>query len=227
MEWIDALENLENSLKKCEENNGHFYPNSISKCPWCRIEEESNYQVIHFDPLSFDTNFNLDEVWREICSVNLPSGQIALPEKPYYELQGLKKIKAQINRYIAIKIGLCAAIFIIHFGLLFLIAKAEIGCAVILSLVLSFITGSIIFAVLDSDTLFPKSLSTEKKQLQQQNKQLLEDYERLNTRQSFNVKFRELENKKDEYLDLGTFRAKRFQELERQAKRKTRNRIFV
>lgn len=216
--WIDILGSLEENLKKCEENNGHFYPNSISKCSWCRIEEESNYQVIHFDPLSFDTNFNLDAVWKEVCSVNLPSGQIALPEKPYYQLQGAKKIKAQINRHIVMKIGLCIVIFIIHFGLLFLIANQQMGCAVILALILSFITGSIIFGILDSDNLFPKSLSDEKKQLQQQNKQLLEDYERLNTKQSFNVKFRELETKKDEYLELGTFRAKRFQELEQQAR---------
>ncbi len=218
MEWIDGLEHLENNLKKCEENNGHFYPNSISKCPWCRIEEESNFQVIHFDPISFDTNFNLDAVWREICSVNLPSEQIALPEKLYYELQGTEKLKAQINRYIVMKIGLCTAIFIIHFGLLFLIAKAEIGCAVVLTLVLSFITGSIIFAILDSSNLFPKALSDEKKKLQQQNKQLLEDYERLNTKQSFNIKFRELENKKNDYDNLGTFRAVRLQELEKQAR---------
>lgn len=218
LEWIEALENLEKNLATCEANNGHFYPNSISECPWCRIEEESNYQVIHFDPLSFDTNFNLDAVWKEICSLNPPSKQKALPEKSYYELHGIEKLKAQINRYVTLKIGICLAVFLVHFGLLVLITEAEIGCAIILALILSFVTGSIIFAILESDTLFPKLLSAEKKQLQQQNKQLLEDYESLNAKRSFTEKFRELETKKDDYLDLGTFRANRFQELERKAR---------
>lgn len=68
-DWADSLENLERNLKVCEENNGHYYPNTLPQCPWCRIEVESQWKIIHFDPVSFDTNFNLDEIWQTILSV--------------------------------------------------------------------------------------------------------------------------------------------------------------
>lgn len=216
--WIVALGNLERNLINCAENNGHFYHKSIQKCPWCRIEEESNFQVVHFEPLSFDTKFNLNESWKEICSIKLPSNKIALPDKSYYETGGWEMIKAEFNNYTKLKIILCLFIFAVHCALLFFVSKTELGWSVILTLILTWISWAIISAILDSKNIFPKLYSTQRLKLEQENKQLLEEYKRFNVEQSFNVKFRELENKRNDYLQLGSFRALRFQELEKQAR---------
>lgn len=216
-DWIKILGNLENSLKKCSDNNGHFYPDSNAYCPWCRIEEQSNYLAVYFDPLSFDTLFDLDLIWKEICSVPAPKKLLAFPEKTSHEIHGWAKIKAELNKYSKYKIALCILIFFVHLALLIPISTAETGCAVALYFVLGFITYSVITGILGPSSIFPKQFLDEKKKFEQQNKQIIENYRRLNSGQSFSVKLRELEDKKDQYLNLGIIRAYKLQELEKQA----------
>jgi DNA-binding helix-hairpin-helix protein with protein kinase domain len=82
-EWVVLLQQLENSLVKCDENQLHFIPKEADECPWC--EMESRLGTILFLPYipgnTLLTNvgdpgsagFDLAAIWNKIISVNLPS----------------------------------------------------------------------------------------------------------------------------------------------------------
>lgn len=217
-EWLRDLENLEKNLKKCDENNGHFYPVSISKCPWCRIEEESNFQAIHFDPLSFDTEFDLNAVWYAIRAIKPPSPPAPLPTKTDYEAKGWKKIKAELSNSVTLKIVfsflLCAA----HFVLLIFIPKTDADFVSVLGVISSLVVFGFVAVMMNSVNLFAFELKKEKKKLEQENKQLFADRQKIVATDFFNKTFQDAEKKKNEYQELGSFRALRLQELERQGK---------
>lgn len=40
-EWIEALDDLSNSLTQCQVLGGHAYFNELGACPWCRLESET------------------------------------------------------------------------------------------------------------------------------------------------------------------------------------------
>ena len=40
-EWVRALQDLEERLKKCAVNRAHQFGDTLSKCPWCEIEAAS------------------------------------------------------------------------------------------------------------------------------------------------------------------------------------------
>lgn len=47
-EWIEALEDLANSLAQCEVHLGHFYFSELMRCPWCQIEGETGLMLFPF-----------------------------------------------------------------------------------------------------------------------------------------------------------------------------------
>jgi DNA-binding helix-hairpin-helix protein with protein kinase domain len=80
--WINALEVLERSLVKCDENSLHFLPKDADECPWCSMEEELS--TVLFLPYYGGTlgsqgatqslhGFSFDAVCRLIDSVQLPT----------------------------------------------------------------------------------------------------------------------------------------------------------
>lgn len=80
--WINALEVLERSLIKCDENSLHFLPKDAVECPWCSMEEELS--TVLFLPYYGGTpgpqgavsslqGFSFDAVCRVIDLVQLPT----------------------------------------------------------------------------------------------------------------------------------------------------------
>lgn len=59
--WIDALTELEASLRPCSRNKRHRYSRNAAECPWCRMEAE------YGRPLFIDT---------DIGSIHIPNGRI-------------------------------------------------------------------------------------------------------------------------------------------------------
>lgn len=218
-DWADSLEDLlERNLTVCEENNGHYYPNSLSKCPWCRIENESQWKIIHFDPVSFDTEFILDELWRKILSIKPPSAPLALSGKAEYSLVGWQKIKAQINSYSITKTTISLTLLLAFSGVVLFALNSEADLA-IATIIIGGLACLVVIAVISNpQMLIPQAIVKEKKELESNYLYLVDNYGKQNALQVFRSSLEELQKKKDEYQNLGLFRAQRLQTLENQAR---------
>ncbi|MHC2534171.1 helix-hairpin-helix domain-containing protein [Bradyrhizobium diazoefficiens] len=93
--WIDALSELEASLRACSRNKLHRYARNAKECPWCRMEAE------YGRPLFLDTDFtnihvqkgrldpaagyilDIPALMSAINAVNIPpSISVAIPQLP-------------------------------------------------------------------------------------------------------------------------------------------------
>ncbi len=79
-QWGTALDGLRSRLKKCSSSMLHVYPDHLSKCPWCDLEQQG---VVYFVDLGTTytatvSGFNLTQVWAQIEAVPAPA-PISLP----------------------------------------------------------------------------------------------------------------------------------------------------
>ena len=189
-DWVDTLDLLERNLTVCEENNGHYYPNSLSKCPWCRIENESQWKIIHFDPVSFDTDFNLDELWRKILSIKSPSAPLALSGKAKYSLVGWKKIKSQINSYSIAKLTISFTLLFVFSGVLFFGLNSEASWLVETIFIGGIICLGIIAVISNPQRLLPQAIVKQKKELESNYLYLVDNYSKQKCNTIISLQFR-------------------------------------
>lgn len=76
-QWVEALDNVRSSLKKCTSTSMHVFPNHLNSCPWCNLEKQG---VVYFLDLGINhtttsSSFVLARVWAMI-------EQVAPPAKP-------------------------------------------------------------------------------------------------------------------------------------------------
>lgn len=72
--WETALDGVRSRLKKCSSSTVHVYPDHLSKCPWCALDQRG---VVYFVDLRTTYNatasgFNLNQVWAQIEAVPAP-----------------------------------------------------------------------------------------------------------------------------------------------------------
>lgn len=80
-EWVQALEELQHSLRLCPHYPIHKYFSSLALCPWCEIEQATGaYLFIAIVPVSASSSssFNEEEMWKRICNIS-PPGVAILP----------------------------------------------------------------------------------------------------------------------------------------------------
>ena len=79
-QWESALDGVRSRLKKCGASSVHVYPDHLSKCPWCALEQQG---VVYFIDMGVTytatgSGFNLTQVWAQIEAVPAPA-PISLP----------------------------------------------------------------------------------------------------------------------------------------------------
>ncbi len=81
-EWIEALEDLTDSLKQCALHIGHFYFEDLHDCPWCALESQTGLMLFPFVTsarAAGDETFNIFTIENLVSSLALPTN---LPAKP-------------------------------------------------------------------------------------------------------------------------------------------------
>ncbi len=70
-DWIEPLESLAKSLKKCHLHTGHHFYQGLADCPWCELEMRARIRLFNFGAATNQNrgHFRLDEVWQEIENV--------------------------------------------------------------------------------------------------------------------------------------------------------------
>ncbi len=84
-EWIEALEDLSDSLKQCGLHIGHFYFQDLHACPWCDLESKTGLMLFPFvnaASAAGDEQFNIFTVENLITSLAIPQNLPAKPPKP-------------------------------------------------------------------------------------------------------------------------------------------------
>lgn len=79
-EWIEALEDLSNSLKQCAAHIGHYYFQELNVCPWCEIETKTGLMLFPFVSNESEKDFNIFTIENLLASINIPNN---LPVKPF------------------------------------------------------------------------------------------------------------------------------------------------
>lgn len=108
--WVDALENLESSLRVCSTASWHHYPGELRDCPWCAIEVQTGIRLFG-QRITVDRvtgGIDLATLWRAITAVPGPGADPALPsERPWHPPQGIALPSIALkNMRKAISIGL-------------------------------------------------------------------------------------------------------------------------
>ena len=79
-EWVTALQDLEQHLKKCAVNPAHQFVDTLSKCPWCEIEAATGVPLFQVALIgSGQTGFTIAALWAKVNSVPKPGPPPALP----------------------------------------------------------------------------------------------------------------------------------------------------
>src|SRR5215831_2517631 len=96
-EWVEHLDALAKALKKCELHSGHYYYRELGDCPWCGIESQARVRLFNFllpGDESRRGHFRLDEIWKEIESVETPYTSLIQSDKILNEPEPSEEIAA-------------------------------------------------------------------------------------------------------------------------------------
>jgi DNA-binding helix-hairpin-helix protein with protein kinase domain len=81
-EWVEALEDLSDSLKQCSLHMGHYYYQELYACPWCALESQTGLMLFPFVSGARAANgetFNIFTIENLVASLAVPNN---LPAKP-------------------------------------------------------------------------------------------------------------------------------------------------
>lgn len=79
-QWVSALDQLRTHLKKCASSSMHVYPDHLTKCPWCALEQEGVLYFIDYASTFTQTasGFVLAKAWALVEAVT-PPAPVSLP----------------------------------------------------------------------------------------------------------------------------------------------------
>jgi len=215
-EWIDPLVDLAKNLKQCSQNSGHSYLNSLTACPWCKIESSSPGLVVFFPILvagvaTATGSFNLAAIWTQIESVPLPGPLPALPVKgsitvtPSPKAAQIKRARSQ-RSYVS-TIGL-AVISIILLAL-------PLGGGATFFLILIAAIAAVAFAWTGQNDS-ARELRRAKQNAERAWIDIQRRWPTQDATQRFRSKIAELKTRKTEYQSLATILQQKLQQLDKE-----------
>jgi DNA-binding helix-hairpin-helix protein with protein kinase domain/Flp pilus assembly protein TadD len=231
-EWIEQLDALAKTLKRCNLHNGHYYYRELSDCPWCGIEKQARVRLFNFLLPGDDTrrgHFRLDEVWNQISRAVPPSS----PMLKWEEILKPPILSAEVaahaqNRYISLILalvfstaaGLAISFFAAFPAAFFLLILAGLAACYIGK------TGRTVTVQLlfqwgrpaQGDPLL-EQVHARLQQAEETAQQLDKQYDRECGNSRWSAERDELRNQKETYENLAQIRRFRFQQLEAEAKK--------
>jgi DNA-binding helix-hairpin-helix protein with protein kinase domain len=211
-EWIKALENLLQSLTRCSQNNAHNYPKGLASCPWCSFEQKG---IVFFLPIIAGsgildgTEFDLESVWSQISHVASPG---SLPSLPPEETLGITASFSVINNHLRRLVTRILAIGLSTIGLVFVISQLNA------SAFWSILIWLVIIVFIWKKTGVRGKFIDRKNAAQHRLNTVLDRWRKEASDVEYIKKFTELQNIRDQYIQLSDTHQKRIQELNRGAR---------
>jgi DNA-binding helix-hairpin-helix protein with protein kinase domain len=216
-EWIAPLESLAKSLKRCALHSGHHYFSELSECPWCAIETGAKIRLFNF-PLTWRGQkrapFKLDEVWREISSINPPSAPPPIRTIEFQEPShlGLKALRERRGDLVLAIVFAVIAGFTIGLTTASILLLCLAGIAVI-----EIVTGKrlLFFRFKNSKSLSPvtEKIQTVMRDADENIRELEKRWGEEASDERFIQKLSELQNRKETYEKIPQVRQSRLNTL--------------
>ena len=213
-EWIEPLDELAKALKKCELHSGHYYYRELRDCPWCGIESQSGVRLFNFLLLGDDSrrgHFRLDDIWKEIASVELP-------HIPMIQWDKISKAHSPSTEVAAFREGWNNRFTIA------LVLSAFVGLVIALlvpppfSLAMFFLAGlgAYSFAIIKAPLL--ENIRERQRRAREQARRLQGQYYSESESERWAAKHAELLNQKETYENLAEIRQLRLQQMEAESR---------
>ncbi|MBS1797019.1 MAG: tetratricopeptide repeat protein [Acidobacteria bacterium] len=123
-EWIEALEDLSESLKQCALHVGHYYYQELRQCPWCALESQTGLMLFPFvnsAGAGSSEAFNIFTIENLVASLAVPSNLPMKPPKtailppPSPEAETARR--ENLSRFVILAIvQLCVVVFLTAIG---------------------------------------------------------------------------------------------------------------
>lgn len=78
-DWIEALERLDSSLRRCSNNHGHWFASHVKNCPWCEIEAMGSNALFPL-VLPPGSSVDVESLWKQVAA--LPA--LGPPTSPFF-----------------------------------------------------------------------------------------------------------------------------------------------
>src|SRR5215813_1057038 len=227
-EWIEPLDLLAKALKKCVLHSGHYYYKELRDCPWCGIETHARVRLFNFlipGTGSQRGHFRLDEIWKEIESVQAPD----TPRIPRHKLlpaaepsadaeyfTGDRRNRLIISLVVSAFSGLLISLFIgFPLAIPLLILSGHIACIIGKA---GSTTTTQLFSQrrppVSDDPLLEK-MRARRRQAEESAQLLQKQYDREARNERWGAKRDELRNLKETYENLAQIRDTKFTQLAR------------
>lgn len=232
-QWIEPLESLAKSLRKCELHSGHFYFQELPQCPWCEIESRARIRLFNFLLAGADgarAPFRLDEIWKEIEAVEPPRVALVSTEDLGDRLSPSEEVaafawKRKARFFVALAFSAVAgfgvpwvsesvtSLWLLAMVLVAArwIAKSEDGIHEVRTLFQS-------HQLVPDDPLI-ESIQERKRQSEDNVRQLEERWEKEADGERYLAKLKELQARKESYDDLAQIRERKLRQLETEARK--------
>jgi DNA-binding helix-hairpin-helix protein with protein kinase domain len=231
-EWIEPLDALAKALKKCDIHSGHYYYKELRDCPWCGIETHARVRLFNFLLPGDDSrrgHFRLDEIWKEVASVETPGPHLIRWDKllkaPEPSAEVAAVVRGRRNSFIlALLFSALAGLAIpllIDFPLAFFmlifagLAACAIGKVVWTESVQSFFQQR---QPASGDPLLDK-VQAGVRQAEEAARRIQEQYDREAGNERWGAKRDELVDRKKTYENLAQIRRLRIQQLVAEARK--------
>lgn len=214
-EWIDPLVGLAKNLKQCSQNSGHSYLNTLSACPWCKIESNSPGVVVFFPiyvaGVATAGSFNIAAIWIQIESVPQPAPLSTLPVKSSVsvtpspkatQLQRSRRLRSYIST------AALAAVYIVLFAI-------PLGGGATFFLILLAAIGAVTFARIGQHDS-TRELQKAKHDAEQVWTNVRRRWPTQDASRRFSSKLAELKTSKTEYQNLPAVLQRKLQQLEKE-----------
>jgi DNA-binding helix-hairpin-helix protein with protein kinase domain len=214
-EWIAPLESLTKSLKGCDLHSGHHFYRELSECPWCGIEIGARIRLFNFPRPGRDRNhFKLDEIWREISSINPPAPPPVIRTVEFQEPSDLGLKAAHVRKedlILALGFAVIAGFIVgLTTSSILLLCLAGIG-------VIEIATGKglLFFRFRNSKSLNPvaEKIQTVMREADENVRELEKKWKEGATDERFIRKFGELQNRRETYERIPQIRQSRLNDL--------------
>ncbi len=212
-DWIEPLESLTKSLRRCSLHSGHhYYRELFADCPWCAIETSARIRLFNFATNGANQlrgHFRLTEIWNEIAAVLPPPEKIAPKESIYAEPRPSGEVvELEQQRREDLTWAICFSVFA---GLL--IAWLTDFPVAILPLLLAALIARRICKTTSKHTDIQK-IEDNRKQAQNAVQTIEERWENEASADRFLSTLGKLKNQRDTYLNLPQIREYKLKQLE-------------
>jgi DNA-binding helix-hairpin-helix protein with protein kinase domain/Tfp pilus assembly protein PilF len=219
-EWVEPLEALAKSLRRCDLHSGHHFSALLAACPWCEIELRAGVRLFNFALPGGQSRagFRLNDIWKEIEAVPPPTA-VALATRAEMlaavtpSEEAAAKASQRRERFVLSLIFAVLAGFAVAY-------KTDAPLSLLLVVAASFAAARIARRPISSGDDLLKRLQQTTQDAKTIVQSLEQRWEKEAGQERFTLRREALEAQKETYAELAAVRERKLKQLESAVKEK-------